>query len=154
MNSFKVFRKISHLYNKTSSIELLYLPSGQERRVIIISTVRSSLQYDDQDAFFNLGFLSNPKRFNVAITRAQALVIVVGNPRLLAVDPHWGKFLAYCKKNGGYTGINCDQTIESVLQELESIVQESEVVDSSDEESLGENGEDSGEDDQVHKGHL
>lgn len=30
-----------------------------------------------------LGFLCNPKRFNVAVTRAKALLIVVGNPHVL-----------------------------------------------------------------------
>lgn len=32
-----------------------------------------------------IGFLSNPKRFNVAITRAQALLIVIRNPHVLDV---------------------------------------------------------------------
>ena len=35
------------------------------------------------DDKYCLGFLSNPKRFNVAITRAKALLIVVGNPHVL-----------------------------------------------------------------------
>lgn len=35
-----------------------------------------------EDKYY-LGFLSNPKRFNVAITRAKALLIVVGNPHVL-----------------------------------------------------------------------
>ena len=66
---------------------------GQERRVIIISTVRSSEEYIDFDRTHNLGFLDNPKRFNVAITRAQALLIVVGNPKVLASDVHWRELL-------------------------------------------------------------
>ena len=35
------------------------------------------------DYTHNIGFLSNPKRFNVAITRAEALMIVIGNPHVL-----------------------------------------------------------------------
>ena len=53
---------------------------GQERRVIIISTVRSSKEWVTSDQRHNLGFLANPKRYNVAVTRAKALLIVVGNP--------------------------------------------------------------------------
>ena len=56
---------------------------GQEKLVIIISTVRSSPDYINTDDQAGLGFLANPKRFNVAITRAKALMIVVGNPTVL-----------------------------------------------------------------------
>lgn len=77
---------------------------GQERSVIIISTVRSSQSFVQLDLDFNLGFLKNPKRFNVAVTRAKALLIVVGNPLLLGHDPDWKVFLDFCKDKGGYTG--------------------------------------------------
>ncbi|WAR05019.1 MOV10-like protein [Mya arenaria] len=79
---------------------------GQEFKVIIISTVRSnkSLAYRDIDLQFNLGFLRNPKRFNVAITRARALLIVVGNPITLEQDPHWKSFIDFCDRNGGFCG--------------------------------------------------
>lgn len=30
-----------------------------------------------------LGFLANPKRFNVAVTRPKALLLIVGNPHIL-----------------------------------------------------------------------
>ncbi|XP_028009872.1 helicase MOV-10 isoform X2 [Eptesicus fuscus] len=77
---------------------------GQERSVIIISTVRSSQSFVQLDLDFNLGFLKNPKRFNVAVTRAKALLIVVGNPLLLGHDSDWKAFLDFCRDNGGYTG--------------------------------------------------
>ena len=47
--------------------------------------VRSSASYVSFDQRHALGFLSNPKRFNVAITRAQALLIVIGNPHILCM---------------------------------------------------------------------
>ncbi len=77
---------------------------GSERRVIIISTVRSSVGYLKFDNNHKLGFVSNPKRFNVAITRAQALLIVIGNPHVLIQDPVWRSFIEYTIGAGGYTG--------------------------------------------------
>ncbi|XP_059612254.1 putative helicase MOV-10 [Phlebotomus argentipes] len=54
---------------------------GREKEVIIISTVRSKSR--------SVGFLGDPKRLNVALTRAKALNIVVGNPKTLRQDKHW-----------------------------------------------------------------
>ena len=45
--------------------------------------MRSSHEFLAMDAANKLGFLANPKRFNVAVTRARALMIVVGNPHIL-----------------------------------------------------------------------
>nr|XP_060628672.1 helicase MOV-10 isoform X1 [Anolis sagrei ordinatus] len=77
---------------------------GQERRVVLISTVRSSNHYLGFDEDFKLGFLKNPKRFNVAVTRAKALLIIVGNPMTLAKDEYWAGFLRYCRENNAYRG--------------------------------------------------
>lgn len=79
---------------------------GQERKIIMVSTVRSSVNYVKMDKDFNIGFLSNEKRFNVAITRARSLLIVVGNPVILNKDPAWEKFISYCVKEKGYTGFD------------------------------------------------
>jgi superfamily I DNA and/or RNA helicase len=57
---------------------------GQERRVIIISTVRSTPGYLSHDFMHKLGFVGNPKRFNVAITRAQVRAVGIGRPRLVS----------------------------------------------------------------------
>ncbi|XP_051985600.1 putative helicase mov-10-B.1 [Xyrauchen texanus] len=80
---------------------------GQERKVIIVSTVRSSINYVKMDQEFNIGFLSNEKRFNVAMTRAKALLIVVGNPVILSKDPTWQRFIRYCEHEQGCTGFAC-----------------------------------------------
>ncbi|KAI1789430.1 P-loop containing nucleoside triphosphate hydrolase protein [Ganoderma leucocontextum] len=77
---------------------------GQERPVIIMSTVRSSQELLAYDAKFTLGFISNPRRFNVAVTRAQALLIVVGDPSVLSIDPLWRGFMNYIYLHGGWRG--------------------------------------------------
>uniref|UniRef100_A0A8B9REV3 RNA helicase n=1 Tax=Astyanax mexicanus TaxID=7994 RepID=A0A8B9REV3_ASTMX len=97
----KVFKGIDEL--KVGSVEEF---QGQERRVIIVSTVRSSGEYINIDTDFNIGFLNNEKRFNVAMTRAKSLLIVVGNPIILSSDSTWSRFIQYCTDEGGYTGMN------------------------------------------------
>ncbi|XP_050412880.1 RNA helicase Mov10l1 isoform X1 [Patella vulgata] len=79
---------------------------GQERQVVIISTVRSNEKLLGLDLRHVLGFLSNPKRFNVAITRAQAALVIIGNPFVLIQDENWRQLIQYCVENGAYTG--CD----------------------------------------------
>lgn len=94
---------------------------GQEKKVILISTVRSSPRYNDSDQQFNLGFVRNKKRFNVAVTRAKALLIVVGNPRVLNADSTWKTFIDYCKDEGGYTGFTPVEEEEDVVMRLASL---------------------------------
>ncbi|GLJ29187.1 hypothetical protein SUGI_0575620 [Cryptomeria japonica] len=85
---------------KVGSVEQF---QGDERTVIIISTVRSSYK-EEYDMKFNLGFIGNPKRFNVAITRAKSLLVVVGNPYVLSKDIYWNELLEYCISNKSYVG--------------------------------------------------
>ncbi|KDR68388.1 hypothetical protein GALMADRAFT_78731 [Galerina marginata CBS 339.88] len=77
---------------------------GQERKVILISTVRSSKEFVEYDLKHTLGFVANPRRFNVAVTRAQAMLIIVGDPHVLSLDPLWRSFLNYIHLNGGWIG--------------------------------------------------
>ncbi|KAH6808908.1 P-loop containing nucleoside triphosphate hydrolases superfamily protein [Perilla frutescens var. frutescens] len=86
---------------KVGSVEQF---QGQEREVIIISTVRSTIKHNEFDRAHYLGFLSNPRRFNVAITRAKSLIIVIGNPHIICKDPNWNMLLWYCADNGSYKG--------------------------------------------------
>ena len=78
---------------------------GQERKIIIISTVRSSEEHVGTDVRHNIGFLDNPKRFNVSITRACSLLIVIGNPNVLWQDEHWQALIRRCLDLKAYTGM-------------------------------------------------
>jgi hypothetical protein len=53
-----------------------------------------------------LGFLANEKRFNVALTRAQSLLIMIGNPFTLENDSNWGSMIEYVVDGGGYVGVD------------------------------------------------
>jgi hypothetical protein len=91
---------------------------GQERRIIIVSTVRSTTdkQVLEFDRKHNLGFVGNAKRFNVAITRAKALLIVVGNPKVLRHDAYWGLLLRQALDAGAYVGCDAGTQREDELQ--------------------------------------
>lgn len=61
---------------------------GQEARIVFISTVLSQPEtlppvVGSKDTDLHLGFWRNPRRFNVAITRAKALLVVLGHPSVL-----------------------------------------------------------------------
>lgn len=40
----------------------------------------------------------------MAVTRAKALLIVIGDPEVLSLDPFWRSFLNYIYENKGWTG--------------------------------------------------
>ncbi|OWM74299.1 probable RNA helicase SDE3 [Punica granatum] len=90
---------------------------GQERQVIVVSTVRSTVRHNEFDLIHCLGFLSNPRRFNVAMTRAISLLIVVGNPHIICKDPYWNQLLWYCVENDAYQGCALPEKTELAIPE-------------------------------------
>ncbi|KAF3428361.1 hypothetical protein E2986_05091 [Frieseomelitta varia] len=70
---------------------------GQEREIIILSTVRSKVFEHNNKR--HIGFWSNPKRFNVAMTRAKDLLIIIGNPHILCLEKYWYTVWQYCEEN-------------------------------------------------------
>ncbi|HPI08778.1 MAG TPA: IGHMBP2 family helicase [Saprospiraceae bacterium] len=68
---------------------------GQERDVIYISLVRSNPKSE-------IGFLSDYRRMNVAMTRARKLLVVIGDSATIGNNAFYAKFLEYCEGKGGY----------------------------------------------------
>merc|ERR1719507_1925779 len=66
---------------------------GREKDIIIISCVRSNEHQ-------GIGFLADPRRLNVALTRAKYAVIVIGNPKVLSKQNLWNHLLQHYKDNG------------------------------------------------------
>ena len=74
---------------------------GQEMSVVFISTVLTQ----NQDRWRagssgGLGFMSDPRRFNVAITRGSALCVIVGSATFLeSTDSYWSALIQHARRN-------------------------------------------------------
>ncbi|GAA6021532.1 hypothetical protein JCM11491_006473 [Sporobolomyces phaffii] len=107
-------KRLSKLLGRSRASELQSIEintvdgfQGREKKIIILSTVRSNRAG-------RIGFLTDKRRLNVALTRAKDALFVVGNKdtlRLAAAndwiesDPDsdagiWRRFLAWCEQRG------------------------------------------------------
>ncbi|PWH85487.1 AAA domain-containing protein [Brumimicrobium oceani] len=71
---------------------------GQEADVIILSLVRSNPEG-------KIGFLSDYRRMNVALTRAKKKLIVIGDSATLANDKFYKEFVEYVEEIRGYRSV-------------------------------------------------
>ena len=68
---------------------------GQERDIVYISMTRSN-------ADGIIGFLSDTRRMNVAMTRARKKLVIIGDSATLSRHPFYAGFIAYAEKHNAY----------------------------------------------------
>ena len=77
------------------SIDTIDSFQGQERDIIYISLVRSNSKGE-------IGFLSDYRRINVALTRARKKLILIGDSATIGADSFYNDLLSYVEKEGQY----------------------------------------------------
>ena len=68
---------------------------GREKEAIVISLVRSNERGE-------IGFLSDLRRMNVAMTRARRKLLIVGDSATLSSEPFYARLIAYFEDQSAY----------------------------------------------------
>ncbi|MDI9871509.1 AAA domain-containing protein [Flectobacillus roseus] len=86
---------IEEKFLKRISVNTIDSFQGQERDIVYISMVRNNAEGE-------IGFLSDIRRMNVAMTRAKKKLVVIGDSATLAQFDFYAKFIEYAENTGSY----------------------------------------------------
>ena len=84
-----------HVYGDKISVNTIDSFQGQERDIVYISMTRSNSES-------RIGFLSDIRRMNVAMTRARKKLVVIGDSATLSQFPFYANFIAYAEQQNAY----------------------------------------------------
>jgi len=82
-------------YGDKISVNTIDSFQGQERDIVYISMTRSNTEN-------KIGFLSDTRRMNVAMTRARKKLVVIGDSATLSQFPFYANFIAYAEQHDAY----------------------------------------------------
>ncbi|HEX9511644.1 MAG TPA: AAA domain-containing protein [Puia sp.] len=82
-------------YGDKISVNTIDSFQGQERDIVYISMTRSNTEN-------KIGFLSDTRRMNVAMTRARKKLVVIGDSATLSQLPFYGDFITYAEQKNAY----------------------------------------------------
>lgn len=72
---------------------------GREKDIIIFNCVRSNHSATLQGS---LGFLTDERRLNVAITRPRHFLLILGNANTLKKSPVWSNLISHCRGKSNF----------------------------------------------------
>lgn len=87
---------------------------GQEKDIILISTVRASKKKHAK----SLGFLIDERRINVALTRSKFLLVIIGNADSLGSNEIWNEFLKLIEYQKRYMRLDDREDYREGLRRL------------------------------------
>ncbi|KAI5180654.1 regulator of nonsense transcripts 1 [Nematocida sp. AWRm80] len=98
---------ISQLLPENAEVSTVDGFQGQEKSCILLSAVRT----------IKLGFLTDIRRLNVAITRAKSTLVILGNRSLLQTHPIWNALIEYTESiNSFYSLDNLCSTLQKKIR--------------------------------------
>jgi senataxin len=137
--------KLNNIKNKLSKnidIEINTVDSfqGQERDIVIFSTVRSNFLNDDEynKNHTGIGFLNDFRRMNVALSRAKYACYVIGNSNTLKNNSYWKKLIDYCQLNDTFYKINSINEISEFKRKILNSLERADYNDFEDGEIIDE----------------
>ncbi len=83
------------VYNHKISVNTIDSFQGQERDIVYISLTRSNAEN-------KIGFLSEIRRMNVAMTRARKKLVVIGDSATMGQFPFYADFITYAEQRHGW----------------------------------------------------
>jgi len=83
------------LYGERLSVNTIDSFQGQERDIVYIGMTRSNQES-------KIGFLSDIRRMNVAMTRARKKLVIVGDSATLSQSPFYAGLIRYAEQQGAY----------------------------------------------------
>jgi len=140
----KLEQKIHYEYTTANTLAVKPVASsvemyqGKEAPVVILNAVRSvKVEEMEGDLKRHLGFLSQPQRLNVAVSRPQALLVIVGNANLLVQDSEWRRMIMLLwgrgcvRNNSSYRNPCADPTLppKQMLAQLRLKAQQEGAID-------------------------
>ncbi|KAF7638147.1 AAA domain-containing protein [Meloidogyne graminicola] len=113
-------RKLRHSlmsYIADITIDTVERFQGSQRRVIIVTTVRCNP--NDK-----LGFMHSKKRFNTTIARAEELLIIVGNAKIMTKVSSWASMYEHCHQNNAIIGVS-EELSKEILASVQLLKEKS-----------------------------